>query len=73
MRARRSRIQGRVLVEFDVDEEGRVQNPTCQEGSHPLLCDAAIAAVAAASFEPGTQAGVPVMIHFTLPIDFKLR
>ena len=71
--ARRDTVEGRVFVQFIVDELGAVIDPTCVHSPDPRLCDAAIAAVGASSFEPAEQRGRPVAIRYSLPVDFVLR
>lgn len=75
--ARRAGIEGRVFVQFIVDEEGRVSQAECrqltdQPPPNALLCEAAIDAVMASRFTPGTQGGHAVKVRYTLPVGFKL-
>ena len=71
--ARRAGIEGKVFVQFVVTASGRVQRATCVRSPDDRLCDAAVRAVEASRFEPGTQRGRPVDVRFTLPVDFRLR
>lgn len=75
--ARRAGVEGRVFVQFIVDEQGDVQDATCAiirgEAPNPLLCEAGRAAVLGSQFTPGMQDGRAVKVRFTLPVDFKLR
>ncbi|MEL6617154.1 MAG: energy transducer TonB, partial [Bacteroidota bacterium] len=70
--ARAEGVQGRVFVQFVVDETGTVQDPVCMRSPDDRLCQAAIDAVTAVSFEPGRQRGRAVKVRFTLPIQFAL-
>lgn len=70
--ARRAGIQGRVFVEFIVDEEGAVQNPRVARSPDPILSKAALDAVRASEFVPGRQRGQAVKVRFSLPISFVL-
>ena len=71
--ARRAGIEGKVCLQFIVDEEGRVDSVTVTRSAHPTLDAAAVAAVEASEFEPGTQRGEAVKVRFSLPVMFRLR
>lgn len=66
-------IEGRVIVQFVVDEEGNVQNPTILKGVHKLLNEEAIKAVTEQTFEPGRQRGRPVPVQMEIPVVFQLK
>lgn len=70
--AREAGIAGRVLVAFVVDAEGRVAEAAVLRSAHPLLDDAALAAVYRAPFEPGRLQGAPVAVRMVLPVVFTL-
>ncbi|MEL6617161.1 MAG: energy transducer TonB, partial [Bacteroidota bacterium] len=71
--ARLQEIEGRVFVQFIVNEIGVVEDAVCARSPNALLCDAALAAVRGSKFRPGMQRGRPVKVRFVLPVDFKLR
>lgn len=71
--AKRAGIEGRVVVQFVVDEEGDVQNPTVLKGVHELLDEAAIEAIKEQTFEPGRQRGRPVKVQMKRTVVFQLR
>ncbi|HKI44908.1 MAG TPA: energy transducer TonB [Balneolales bacterium] len=71
--ARKAGIEGRVYVEFVVDEHGRVENPRVVRGIGGGCDEAAIEAVKKARFVPGMQRGRPVKVRYSLPIVFKLQ
>ncbi len=71
--ARKAGIEGRVYVEFVVDEHGNVVNPHVVRGIGGGCDEAAIEAVKKAHFIPGMQRGRPVKVRYSLPIVFKLR
>lgn len=71
--ARKAGIEGRVFVQFVVDERGRVNNPKVIRGIGGGCDEAAIAAVQKAKFKPGMQRGRPVKVQYSLPIVFKLQ
>lgn len=65
-------VEGRVIVEFVVDETGTVRAPRVVKGIGSGCDEAALAAVEAATFSPGLQDGEPVKVKLVLPISFKL-
>jgi protein TonB len=71
--ARQAGIQGRVFVQFVVDEAGQVQDPHVTRGVHKLLDEEALRAIKAMSFRPGKQRGNPVKVRLTLPVNFVLQ
>ena len=71
--ARRVGIEGRVIVQFVVDERGNVVDPVVVRSPHDLLSQAALDAVRKVSFEPGQQRGRAVKVQFTVPVTFRLR
>ncbi|WP_412068224.1 TonB family protein [Rubrivirga sp. IMCC43871] len=70
--ARREGVQGQVVIEFVVDEEGRVVDPDVLRSPAPVLARAALAAVRGSRFTPGSQDGLPVKVRFAVPITFRL-
>jgi periplasmic protein TonB len=70
--ARLAGIEGRVMVQFVIDEQGRVHNPVVVRGIGGGCDEAAIEAVRTARFTPGMQRGRPVKVRYTLPITFRL-
>lgn len=66
-------IEGRVIVQFVVNENGDVEDPTVIRGVHRLLDKAAIEAVRAQEFTPGKQRGQPVKVQMSLPVAFTLK
>jgi TonB family protein len=66
-------VEGRVVVQFVVTEEGQVQDPIALSSPDPRLSRAAIDAVRRSRFEPGRIDGEPVRVRFSLPVDFALR
>lgn len=82
--AKAARLQGKVFVGFVVAEDGRVQNVELKKGiSAPAgledvarqMDDAALAAVHTlpGHWTPGTQAGNPVPVAYTIPVSFVLQ
>ncbi len=71
--ARRAGIEGRVTVQFIVNEDGKVENPRVIRGIGGGCDEAALAAVKQAEFTPGMQRGRPVRVQYSLPIVFRLQ
>lgn len=71
--AKEAGIQGRVIVQFIVDEDGNVTNPKVIRGVHEALNQAALDAVTAQEFEPGKQRGEAVKVQMSLPVTFQLQ
>jgi len=65
-------IEGRVMVQFVVDKEGSVTDPSIARGVHKDLDEAALAAVNNLDCEAGTIGGSPVKVQMTLPVTFAL-
>lgn len=70
--AKRAGVEGRVLVEIEVDEPGNVARTTVIGESPKLLADAAVGALSQWKFRPHTYRGVPVKVRLRQPITFKL-
>lgn len=70
--ARMAGVEGRVVVQFIIDEEGNVQNPQVIQGVGAGLDEAAVDAIQAVEFEPGRQRGRPVPVQYTIPVNFRL-
>lgn len=69
--ARRAGIEGRVYVQFIVNEEGNVETPKVIRGIGFGADEAALEAVKKAKFTPGLQRGQPVRVQYSLPIVFR--
>ncbi|MEX0820634.1 MAG: energy transducer TonB [Rhodothermales bacterium] len=71
--AKKAGVEGRVIVQFVVNEEGNVVDPQVVRGLGAGLDDVAVNAVRQAKFEPGMQRGQPVKVKMSLPVTFRLR
>ena len=71
--AKKAGIEGRVIVQFVVNEQGNVVNPKVVRGVHKLLNEEAVKAVKAQKFKPGKQRGKPVKVQMSLPVTFRLQ
>jgi TonB family protein len=70
--AKKAGIEGRVVVEFIVDEQGNVTEPRVLRGIGGGCDEAALDAIKATKFTPGMQRGRPVKVQFQIPIVFRL-
>ena len=70
--ARRAGIEGRVFVQFIVNEEGEVEHPRILRGIGGGADEEALRVVSMARFTPGMQRGQPVRVQYSLPIYFRL-
>ncbi len=71
--ARKAGIEGRVVVQFIIDEEGNVRDPVVVRGIGGGCDEEALKAVMKAKFVPGKQRGKPVLVRYSLPVAFKLE
>jgi protein TonB len=67
-----ARVQGTVVVDCVIDEDGRVSSLTVLK-SHPLLEAAAVDAVRQWRYVPTLLNGVRVSVLLTVTVDFRLR
>lgn len=66
-------IQGRVLVDFVIDEKGDVKDVKVSRGVHQLLDDEALRVVAASPrWKPGRHRGKKVKVALTVAVEFRL-
>lgn len=70
--AKRARVQGMVLLQVTVDEQGSVAEVKVVRG-HPLLNQAAIDAVTQWKYSPTLLNGEPVPVIATVTVNFVLR
>lgn len=71
--ARRAGIEGRVYVQFIVNEQGDVERPRIIRGIGGGADEEALRVVSQAQFRPGMQRGRPVRVQYSLPIFFRLQ
>jgi len=69
---RRLGVQGRVVLELLVDEEGHVAHARVAKGLHPRLDEAALAAAKGLGFAPGTVDGRPARVKIPYTYVFVL-
>lgn len=70
---RNAGIEGRVIVQFIVDEEGNVVNPVVLRSPHSMLSEEALRAVQLVKFTPGRQRSKAVRVQMSIPIIFRLE
>jgi len=69
----KNNIQGRVIVQFIVDKEGNIIEPSVVRSVSPELDNEAIYVVKAMpKWIPGTQRGEKVAVRYTVPVMFRL-
>ncbi|MBR4809812.1 MAG: TonB family protein [Bacteroidales bacterium] len=67
-------IQGRVLVDFIIDEKGRVTSVRAVRSSHPLLEEEALRVIKASpDWKPGRVNGRKVKAQMSLNVEFRLE
>lgn len=71
--AMKAGIEGRVVVQFVIDENGNVTNPVVVRGIGGGCDEEALRAVKQVKFTPGRQRGKPVKVRYSLPVSFKLE
>ncbi len=71
--AKRAMIEGRVSIEFIVNQNGDVENAKVLKGISEELDLIALNAVKHAKFKPGLQRGKPVTVKMVIPIVFRLK
>ena len=71
--AKKYEIQGKVLVQFLVSEDGSVTDVKITRGVEKSLDEEAIRVISSMpKWNPGTINGTPVKVKYPLPIVFKL-
>ena len=70
-------IQGNVVIEFVVDEEGKIRRIKVLQSPDPVLSEAAIKVLDDANklkrgWKPGKQRGKAVKQKFVIPVSFKI-
>lgn len=71
--ARSKGIEGKVIVKFVVDADGRAVNPSVSKGIYHSLDQAVLDAIRKLpKFEPGKVGGKAVSVWYAVPVTFKL-
>jgi TonB family protein len=72
--AKKNLLEGRVILQFIVDEKGRLSDVKVARSVEPSLDAEAVRVVKAMPrWNPGTQQGKAVKVRYTLPVTFRLN
>lgn len=67
-------IQGRVVIQCDIEKDGSIRNARVKKGIHPLFDAEALRVVnSMPRWKPGTLRGEPVKVKYQIPIEFHLQ
>ena len=71
--AQKNKIQGKVIIQFVVDENGYITEPEVIQKVEPSLdAEAMRVVLSMPRWKPGSLAGNNIKVKFTLPINFRL-
>jgi TonB family protein len=73
LEARNRRLQGTVVYRIRLDARGKMVEAVLEEGVHPLLDEAALAALERTRFLPARRDGQPVPSELRIPFTFSLE
>ncbi len=74
LNAARNNVEGRVVLQFVVEKDGRIGDVKIARSVDPELDAEALRVVKSMpNFIPGRQDGKPVAVWYTIPISFKLQ
>lgn len=67
-------VEGRVVAQFVIDQDGNVGDIVILRGLHPD-CDKEVLRVLGnmPAWRPGQHEGKPVSVYYTLPVSFRLQ
>lgn len=71
--ARQEGINGVVVMDCVITEDGSVRDVKVVNSNAHILSEAAVEAVEQWTFEPATLDGIPVAIRYTLTVRFNLK
>jgi protein TonB len=71
--ARAGQIEGDVVLQAHIDQDGRVTDATIIRSVHPLLDEAARQAVLRYQYAPGRRNGIPEASMMRITVSFRLR
>ncbi len=71
--ARKARIQGVVILQATINEQGDITDVQVLKGLAMGLSEAAVAAVKQWKFKPATLRGKPVAVFYNLTVNFQLQ
>jgi len=66
-------VEGRVIVQANIDENGNVTGTKIQQSLGANGCDeSAVNAIRSVQWKPAQKDGKPVAVSVHIPVDFKL-
>ena len=71
--ARRAGVQGTVIVEAIIDEQGHATNVRVVRGLPMGLDRSAVEAIQQVTFQPAMRGGRPVKVYFNLTVNFTIQ
>lgn len=72
--AQENGVQGRVIVQFVVNQDGSIVDPVVVRSVDPYLDKEALRVIKTMpKWKPGKQRGKPVRVKYTVPVTFKLQ
>jgi TonB family protein len=71
--ARRDKVNGKVILESIIDEDGCVRHLVVCRGLHPDLDRSAMDTISTWVFKPATLEGKPVKIYYVLTVSFSVQ
>ena len=67
-------VQGRVMVDFVIEKDGKVTDVRVVKSVSPELDAEAVKVVSASpKWKPGRRAGEKVRVSMTIPVEFRLE
>lgn len=70
--ANKKRIQGKVVLQIQIDERGNYLKHSVLKNPHAILTDAVVAKIHLLRFSPAVMDHKPIKVWVTVPFDFKL-
>ena len=71
--AKKNKTQGRVMVSFNVERDGKLTNIQVAKGIGDGRDEEALRVISASpKWKPGIQNGIPVRVSYSVPINFSL-
>ena len=68
------KIQGRVTLQFVIEEDGSITNVKVLKGPDPILSDEAVEVISQSpKWDPGCINGEPVRVTYNFPVVFQLK
>ena len=72
--AQENGIQGRVIVQFVVNQDGSIVDPVVMRSVDPYLDKEALRVISSMpKWKPGMQRGKAVRVKYTVPVTFRLQ